>query len=114
MKKLLLFVALSATAIGVQAKQPVDNLGAQAISAADFSTAETRLTAQLRRDPGLPEALLNLAYVYRATGRGSEARELYARVLARPNLELEGGAKPAWSHDIARLGLARMQSFASR
>ena len=73
MKKLLLFVALSATAIGVQAKQPVDNLGAQAISAADFSTAETRLTAQLRREPGLPEALLNLAYVYRATGRGGVA-----------------------------------------
>ena len=114
MQKLLLFAALSAISVGAQAKQPVDNLGAKAILAADFSAAETKLTAQLRREPGLPEALLNLAYVYRATGRATDARDLYERVLSRPNLELESGETPAWSHDIARLGLARMQRFASR
>lgn len=115
MKKLLLFVAFSAAAIGVQAKEPVDNLGAQAISVADYTTAETQLNAVLRRSPGLPEALLNMAYVYRSTGRAKAALSLYQRVLDGPNIELMGDtSKPIWAHDIARRGMAHLQVTASR
>jgi cytochrome c-type biogenesis protein CcmH/NrfG len=115
MKKWLLFVVLSATAIGVQAKEPVDNLGAQAISVADFTSAETQLNAVLRRSPGLPEALLNLAYVYRSTGRATAALALYQQVLDSPDVELVGdSAKPIFAHDIARRGMAHLQVIASR
>jgi tetratricopeptide (TPR) repeat protein len=120
MKKLLLFVAFSATAIGVQAKEPVDNLGVQAISAADFSTAEARLNAQLRRDPTMPEALLNLAHVYRATGRPDDAVRMYNRVLISPEIEMTfidaatGNEQSISSHTLAKRGLAIPQSFAAR
>ncbi|MFM9851235.1 MAG: tetratricopeptide repeat protein [Sphingomonadaceae bacterium] len=115
MKKLLLFVAFSATAIGVQAKEPVDNLGAQAISVADYTTAEAQLTTALKRSPDLPEALLNMAYVYRSTGRASAAMALYQHVLAIPSVDLIGKTdKPISSHDIARRGMAHLQVIASR
>jgi Tfp pilus assembly protein PilF len=115
MKKLLLFVAFAATAIGVQANEPVDNLGAQAISVADFTTAETKLNTVLKRSPGLPEALLNLAYVYRSTGRANAALALYQRVLDAPDVDLVGGSDKAISaHDIARRGMAHLHVIASR
>jgi thioredoxin-like negative regulator of GroEL len=113
MKKLLLFVALSAATIGVQAKEPVDNLGVQAISVADYSTAEARLTEELRRDPGLPEALLNLAHVYRATGRNQAATKLYKWVLSSPEVELLVGQTEVTSHELARRALAGPQSLAA-
>lgn len=112
-KKTLFFMALTAASVGVQAKAPVDNLGVQAISVADYSTAETRLTEELRRDPGLPEALLNLAYVYRATGRDQAAAKLYKWVLSSPEVELMVGQTEVSSHELARRALAGPQSLAA-
>lgn len=113
MRKLLLTVAISVIAIGVEAKEPVDNLGVRAISVADFSTAEASLNAQLRRDPGLPEALLNLAHVYRATGRDQAAIKLYRWVLASPDVELSVGQTYMSSHELARRGLGGPQTIAA-
>lgn len=112
MKNWLIFVACSVASIGIQAKEPVDNLGVRAIAVADFGTAEARLEAQLRRDPGLPEALLNLAHVYRATGRHQSAVKLYKWVLASPEVELIHGQSLISSHELARLGLDSRQTLA--
>lgn len=113
MKKLLFSVAILAMASGVAARGPVDNLGVHAISVADYTTAETILLAELRRDPGMPEALLNLAQVYRATGRAQEATKLYKWVLASPDVELSVGQSEVSSHELARRGLGSAQTLAA-
>jgi hypothetical protein len=108
MKKFFVLSALILSTAGVtQAKQPVDNFSATAINAADYATAEAQLRARLSRAPGLQQAMLNLAYVYRATGRTAEAAALYTRVLKRPNIQLETTREtPVWSHDVAQRALS--------
>ncbi len=108
MKKLFVFAVLMlSTATVVHAKQPVDNFSATAINAADYATAEAQLRARLARAPGLQQAMLNLAYVYRATGKTAEADALYTRVLKRPNVQLETTREtPVWSHDLAQRALS--------
>lgn len=107
MKKVLILSGLIlSTASMANAKQPVDNFSAAAITAADYATAETQLRARLARAPGLQQAMLNLAYVYRATGKTAEAEALYTRVLKRPNVQLETTREtPVWSHDVAQRAL---------
>lgn len=108
MKKVIVYVALMlSTATITYAKQPVDNFSATAIAAADYTTAETQLRARLTRAPGLQQAMLNLAYVYRATGKTAQAEALYVRVLKRPNIQLETTREtPVWSHDLAQRALS--------
>jgi Tfp pilus assembly protein PilF len=80
-----------------------------AIVRGDFAQAETELQAQLRRHPDMPELLLNLAAVYGATGRTTEARNAYQRVLAQRDVDMDlrnGGQGGA--HAIAELGLRRL------
>ena len=113
MKKLLVSLAVSVVAISAHAKTPVDNLGVQAISVSDYSAAEARLTTELRRDPGMPEALLNLAHVYRVTGRLQAATKLYKWVLASPDVELIVGQSGVSSHDLARRGLSGPKALAT-
>ncbi|MEG8023883.1 tetratricopeptide repeat protein [Sphingomonas aurantiaca] len=82
----------------------------------DLATAEQRIVAERRIFPQRPELMLNLASVYARTGRDSEARALYAAVLARPSvaLDLPSGAV-ASSHDLANLALRRQaQQIATR
>lgn len=107
MKKALIFAVLTlSTASMINAKQPVDNFAVRAIVAADYQTAEAQLSARLARTPGLQQAMLNLAYVYMATGKTAEASALYTRVLKRPNIQLETAREaPVWSHDLAQRGL---------
>ena len=107
MKKLFVFTILTlSTATATHAKQSVDNFSATAINAADYATAEAQLRARLARAPGLQQAMLNLAYVYRATGKKAEATALYTRVLKRPNVQLETTREtPVWSHDLAQRAL---------
>jgi thioredoxin-like negative regulator of GroEL len=105
-KALILSSLILSTASMASAKQPVDNFSASAITAADYATAETQLRARLARAPGLQQAMLNLAYVYRATGKMAEAEALYTRVLKRPNVQLETTREtPVWSHDVAQRAL---------
>ncbi len=113
MVKWLICAAISVVAIEAEAKAPVDNLGVQAISVADYSTAEAKLTDELRRDPGMPEALLNLAYVYRVTGREQAAVRLYHWVLASPEVNLSVGQSEMSSHNLARRGLAGPKTLAA-
>lgn len=107
-------VAAVAAVTPVQAK---DRNGYQAIAAQDFAKAERRLLAERRIHPNKPELLINLALVYRRTGRPVEARALYAAVLERDAVELDlpnGGI--ASSHELARMGLDALAagSFAAR
>ena len=100
--------ALIAAAAPVHAK---DRTGYQAISAGDFERAEKRLEAERRIYPNRPELLLNLAHVYRHTGRTAQARALYARVLAQQPVEMDlPSGEMATSHQLASLGLALLSS----
>lgn len=111
----LVFAVLAVAAVApAQAK---DRNGYHAIAMRDFATAERRLLAERRIHPNKPELLINLASVYRRTGRLVEARALYAAVLERAavTLDLPNG-EAASSHDLARMGLdaSRASSFAAR
>jgi thioredoxin-like negative regulator of GroEL len=94
-----------------------DRNGFQAISAKDFDAAERRLTAERRIYPNKPELMINLASVYRHTGRVAQARALYAAVLEQEPVMLDmPSGREASSHDLAELGLALLssQDLASR
>lgn len=86
-----------------------DRMGYVAIAAKDYGTAEKRLETERRIHPGRPELMLNMAEVYRNTGRNVEARTLYREVLARPvvDLDVPSGASVS-SHDLAAAGLERL------
>lgn len=106
--------ALVATAAPVHAK---DRNGYRAIASQDYVKAERRLLAERRIYPNKPELLINLASVYRRTGRLAEARVLYAAVLEQDavTLDLPNG-EGASSHALARLGLEAVSAtnFAAR
>lgn len=83
--------------------------GASAIRAGDFATAETVLNAEMAGRWTSPETLLNLAHVYRHTGRADAARVLYQRVLVGENVLMNvGGARPFWAYDVARANLVQL------
>lgn len=97
------------------AATPVDNYAARTILAADYAKAEAELAAHLERAPADPPALLNMAYVYRQTGRNREANLLYSRVLERADIVLTStSGKLVMSHDLARAGLSGRVSIATR
>lgn len=85
-----------------------DRNGYAQIAAGNMQAAEQRITAERRIFPDRPELMLNLAAVYRQTGREAQARALYATVLDRPAvaLDLPSGAVVS-SHDLASRALAR-------
>jgi tetratricopeptide (TPR) repeat protein len=83
-----------------------DQLGNAAIQAGDFNKAEQTIVSEMRFNPDMPELMLNLAYVYRHTGRISEARALYRQVLSAPPITLKTGPNASvTSYDVARAGL---------
>lgn len=92
-----------------------DRVGYRAIAAGDFAAAVTKLEAERRIHPQRPELMLNLAAVYRSTGRSAEARALYQEVLARPvvMLDLPNGDVVS-SRVLAAKALARTNEIASR
>ena len=119
MRKTLLFVLATlgaATPALADRSATVDRTGYSSIAAGDLATAEQRIVAERKIFPQRPELMLNLASVYRRTGRESEARALYAAVLERPAvaMDLPSGAVSS-SHDLASRGLARHgQQMATR
>lgn len=92
-----------------------DPVAYRAIATNNLGVAETQLTSALAETASEPGVLLNLAHVYRQTARGPQADALYRRVLAAPDV-LMGmpDGRPASSHRLAELGLARSAQFASR
>lgn len=82
-----------------------------AIASGDYTTAEKILEAKLRKHPGTPELLLNLAAVYIGTGREAEARTLYAEVLRQRDVLMDVSAtRTLGSHAVAMNGLKRLQA----
>lgn len=76
-----------------------------------YDKAEQKLLAELRVHPNRPELLLNLAAVYVQTGRDSEARALYSKVLAQEDILMDISAeRTAGSHVIAQNGLKRIDT----
>lgn len=112
----MLVVAIALAGAGTAATAS-DRTGFTAIKQGDFSTAERTLLAERRIYPSRPELMINLATVYRNTGRRDEARALYEAVLARPNTLMDVTTEQtAWSHTLAQAGLARLnpQQLSSR
>lgn len=86
------------------------------IAAGDLSGAERTLQAERRIFPDRPELMLNLAAIYAATNRASEARSLYSDVLRRNvvPMDMPSGAVVS-SHAVAHAGLNRLApTMASR
>lgn len=80
------------------------------IQRGDYAAAERKLLAEARVFPNKPEVLLNLAAIYTKTGRVSEARALYNRVLALQPVAMDvvdGQVAP--SHLIAARGIRQIE-----
>lgn len=105
-------LVLLATSGGAAA---ADRNAASAIAGGDYAKAERTLLAERRIFPRRPELMLNLAAVYRQTGREAEARALYADVLAREDVPMDMlDQRTTSSHAVARASLARLTQVAAR
>lgn len=105
MRGIGLIVALAGIATPALA---ADRTGYRAIATGDLVTAEKRIVAERRIFPARPELMLNLAAVYRQTGREADARALYASVLAQRSVAMDmPSGTVASSHDIATRALGR-------
>ena len=81
------------------------------IQRGDYAVAERKLTAEARVFPNKPEVLLNLAAIYARTGRVSDARALYDRVLSLQSVAMDvADGQVAPSHLIANRGLRLLDS----
>lgn len=86
-----------------------DRVGYTAITAGDLATAERVLLAERRIYPQRPELMLNLAAVYRQTGRAAEARALYVAVMDQPAVAMDmpdGSVRS--SHALATTAMERL------
>lgn len=91
------------------------SLGYAAIMRGDLPRAEAQLTHATNVSADDPARLLNLAHVYRKTGREAEARELYARVAQSGDegkLELANG-DVGTARELAMRALNASNSYAS-
>lgn len=88
-----------------------DHSGYTEIMRGDFSAAERVLIQQRKLFPGDADLALNLAAIYARTGRISQARSMYADVLAMPDQSMVlAHDRIAWSHKIATIGLQRISA----
>lgn len=89
-----------------QAQDREDPYAQVAIQSGDYAVAERKLLAEQRIFPAKPEVLLNLAAIYTKTGRHSEARVIYNRVLELDPVAMDvADGQVAPSHLIANRGL---------
>ena len=116
LKPILVAAALfaSGSAMAWPADSVADPYGANAIAAARADALQDRLVARYDRGDRRPEVLLNLAAIRTQQNHRGEARALYKMVLDQPNIDMATLNGSAWSHEIARRGLARDQALASR
>ena len=92
----------------VEPAADVDQFGFDSIVQGDWARAETSLASAETNDPF---RLLNLAYVYKETGRTAEAAALYNKVLEleeNPYAKLSNG-DPARVKTIAKKALKAME-----
>ena len=108
MRYALSALVLVASALPIAAAAQ-ERTGYTQIATGNYVQAEQTLTAERRIFPQKPELMLNLAAVYQRTDRATEARALYAAVLAQANVLMDVSAeRTAWSHDLAQTGLRRI------
>ena len=92
-----------------------DRNGAAAIAVGDYAKAERTLAAERRIFPRRPESMLNLAAVYRQTGRPAKARVLYPDLLAREDVAVDMlNQRTMSAHAVAEASLARLTQVAAR
>ncbi|ATY31720.1 tetratricopeptide repeat protein [Sphingomonas psychrotolerans] len=104
-------VAAASFVAAVPAQAQDSAVASTQIAQGDFAQAESKLMAELRVHPGRPELLLNLAAVYAKTGRTSEARSLYTKVLGQNDVLMDISAEQtAGSHALAQRGLRRLDT----
>lgn len=108
-------VVIMAFAGAAHAGDNANRYGFDLIAAKNMKAAEARLEAQRLKEPGEPSVLINLAYVYKTTGRTAEANALYNEVLTQPDVLMAlGDGRPASSHEIAMKAMGRTMGYASR
>lgn len=111
MRGMMVTIGVAAVALGATAASAQERTGYLAISAGDLAGAQATIERERAIFPQRPELMVNLAAVYARTGRTAEARALYANVLDRESIDLElGDGSTVASHDIARRGLARLDT----
>ncbi len=85
-----------------------------AIMDADWKRAEAQLASSSASEND-PARLLNLAHIYRKTGRELEARKLYQAVLEERDMTLETAkGEPASAHQLAQRALSTPVGVAAR
>lgn len=109
MKVVLLGLAAVLSVSALPASASSDFNGAPELQRGDYAAAERVIHHQLKMWPGDADLLLNLATVYRQTGRSSDARAVYSAVLARPEdmIDLTDQTSRS-SHAVARIGLSAL------
>jgi len=116
----LALLALSACATGSTSTAGLPESGyapgALAFSAimdSDWERAEHQLAASSAAESD-PARLLNLAHVYRKTGRELEAKRLYEAVIAQRDMTVElASGEPASAHELAQRALAQPTGVAA-
>jgi len=109
-------VALLAPASAMAWPQAViaDPYGARSIVHDDVGSLQPRLAAAVAKGDRKPEVLLNLGAIYARQNNPSAARAMFQMVLDQPNMDMATLKGTAWSHDLARRGLARVGQMAAR
>lgn len=111
MKGIYMLVALAAGAAAPMAALAQESNGATGIVRGDYRSAEREIERQRRFAPHDVDLLVNLASVYRRTGRDADARLLYRQILGQPDEPLDvAGRRPIGSHALATGALAALES----
>lgn len=109
MKALLVGMAAVLSVSALPAFASSDFSGAAELQRGDYAAAERVIRHQLEMWPGDADLLLNLATVYRRTGRSNDARAVYSAVLARPEDVIDLSDRTSRSsHVVARIGLSAL------
>ena len=103
----VILAAAALVATGTASAQTIGFNGADEIARGDYAGAERMIAKTRTLFPRYPELMLNLAVVYRHTGRAAEARSLYQEVLREPDevMDLRANRSEASSHRVAQAGL---------
>jgi hypothetical protein len=83
-----------------------DPYGGRSVAMGRIDKVDQRLSTAFKQGDHSPEVLINLAAIRLQQRDTGKARELYRMVLAQPNVDMATLRGSAWSHEIARRGLA--------
>lgn len=104
-------IASAQTRPGMPTVQQEPYSAYELIASGRSARAEASLLRQARLHPDAPEVILNLAALRLASGRTTDAADLYSRVMALPPMDMDmpdGSIRS--SHAVARSGIARIRA----